>query len=285
MSATLESERMRRTAGIAALLLGAVPLGACDGRAAASSSKKTAAPAPGAAPARKAIEPAPSASTAPPAPAPAAARRLYAKTRFVWIRPLPDYAAEWIGYLWAGDSVALARETPVAGNGCKQWYAIEPRGYVCADDKRATLDVSDPELALVRRYARDPRSPNPHRYAESMGVQRYEKLPSPDEQRIREPALSKHLERVAASRVGPVNPLLDGVDLTDATEPAPVFPSLPIQIQIPKRAMRRDSTVAFFEQYLHEGRTFLLTADFAWVPKDRTKPYTPATFEGVHPRR
>ena len=102
-------------------------------------------------------------------PAVAAAPRVYARTRYVWIRPEPDASKEWIGYLWTGGSVALRSGKPVFGPGCMNWYAIEPRGYVCVDGNRATLDAkrcrvprrpavrARPELALaasIRRVAR-----------------------------------------------------------------------------------------------------------------------------------
>ena len=42
-----------------------------------------------------------------PASAAGEAPRLYARARFVWIRPEPNAGKEWIGYLWTGGSVAL----------------------------------------------------------------------------------------------------------------------------------------------------------------------------------
>src|SRR5690242_20291230 len=47
-------------------------------------------------------EPTPAAtSTAPERP------RVFAKSRFVWIRPVPDAKKDWIGFLWAGAAVEL----------------------------------------------------------------------------------------------------------------------------------------------------------------------------------
>ncbi|HEX7671440.1 MAG TPA: L,D-transpeptidase, partial [Polyangiaceae bacterium] len=215
----------------------------------------------------------------PPAPDDA---RVYAKTRFVWIRSTPDWGAEWIGYLWHGESVKLRAPGPVYGRGCGTWYAVLPRGYVCVDGKRATLDAKDPEYVEVKERLPHYESASPHRYAESMGAERYASLPDDYEQRVREPGLKAHLERVALARGGgKIDPTVAGIDLTPAGAEAVQFPSLPVQIQIPRRSLRRDSTVAYVEEYQHAGRSFLLTSDFAWVPKDRTHPYAPSTFHGV----
>ena len=80
--------------------------------------------------------------------------RVYAKTRFVWIRERPEWSSEWIGYLWAGGSVALVNGRPIYAHGCDAWYAVRPRGYVCVDHRRATLDAHDPEFPRSGHTAR-----------------------------------------------------------------------------------------------------------------------------------
>src|SRR5690606_11842663 len=95
--------------------------------------------------------PAADAGTNVPPLAPSSTRRLpvgeprvYAKTRNVWIRGKPTNQTQWIGFLWWGDSLPLREPDPIAGPGCATFYAVEPRGYVCVDGKRATLDPDDP---------------------------------------------------------------------------------------------------------------------------------------------
>ncbi|HEX3598008.1 MAG TPA: L,D-transpeptidase [Polyangiaceae bacterium] len=216
-----------------------------------------------------------------PAPATDDGPRVFAKTRFVWVRERAEWSSQWIGYLWPGESVKLASKKPIYARGCEAWYAVEPRGYVCVDGRRATLDRADPELATLARVplAAAP----PHRYAESLGVQRYEKLPDRAEQLAREPDLEQHLAFVDAARNGgAVDASLDGVDLSPATRDAVEFAKLPIDLQVPRNALRRDSTIAFLDEYRHDGRSFLLTTDLAWVPKDRVRPYDSVTFQGAH---
>jgi hypothetical protein len=168
--------------------------------------------------------------------------RIYAKTRHVWIRPEPDAQKQWIGFLWTGGSVKLKSETPIAGPGCANFYAIEPQGYVCADGERATIDPEDPVLKAILPYAPKTDTPTPHRYGESIGAPR-----------------RYHLE---------------GADI--------VFPTLPRTISEPRKQVKPRSTVAYSAETTANGQSYLLTADFAWVPKDKVVPYPEITFKGIH---
>jgi hypothetical protein len=204
------------------------------------------APTPSAAIERPVTAPAPAASS-PIVPARAAAEvadgpRIYAKTRHVWVRPEPSAEKQWIGFLWTGGSAKLKSETPVAGPGCAKFYAVEPQGYVCADGERATVDPEDPVLKAILPYAAKTGTAFPHRYAESIGAPR-----------------RLHLE---------------GAEL--------VFPTLPRTISEPRREVKARSTVAFSAETRANGQSFLLTADFAWVPKAKVVPYPEITFKGVH---
>lgn len=206
--------------------------------------------------------------------------RVYAKARFVWIREAPGDTG-WIGYLWLGGSARLRNQAPHYGAGCERWVAIEPRGFVCVDGTRATLDPDDPVLAAIQPYTPAIERAWPHQYAESRGVPRYEALPTRDQQRRREWDLEAHLARVAAARQGDVVPTLRGVDLRPAAEPPPVFPTLHSSTHEQHRELRPRSTLAYSHEALHQGRTFLLSADLMWVPKDRVSPYPKVTFRGV----
>jgi hypothetical protein len=207
--------------------------------------------------------------------------RLYAKTRYVWIRPFPDASTQWIGYLWHGGSVKLRSEKPVIGPGCEKFYAIEPRGYVCADGNRATLDPSDPVLRAIVPYSPDLTGAWPHRYAESLGAERYMTLPTRTEQRAREAGLEKHLEALLAARGGQASPAFEGIDFSP-TGIAPItFPTLPRDLQIKRNVLKRRSTIAYTREADHDGRPWLLSADFAWMPKDRVTLYPPVSFHGV----
>src|SRR6478609_2047857 len=171
----------------------------------------------------------------------ASVARVYARTRYVWIRPEPDASKEWIGYLWTGGSVALKSSKPVFGPGCLNWYAIEPRGYVCVDGNRATLDEHDPLYRAVLPYAPNLSSPWPHRYGESSGLT--------------------------------AEAVLVGAEVS--------FPLLPSAIHEPRNQWRRRSTVAFSREVSVNGHDFLLSSDFQWLPKASVTPYPIVKFQGV----
>ena len=77
------------------------------------------------------------------------APRLYAKTRFVWVKPEPG-AEGWIGFLWTGGSVKLRKEAPRSAAGCAtKWYPIEPRGWVCAAPRRRSIHLNRRPMSSI----------------------------------------------------------------------------------------------------------------------------------------
>jgi hypothetical protein len=227
----------------------------------------------------------PAAATAPAAvPIPAAAAdgpRVYAKSRFVWVWPEPSAQKQWIGFLWTGASVKLKSEVPRPGPGCKSFYEIEPYGFVCVDERKATLDANDPVYRALQPFAPKTDSPEPHRYAESLGVQRYIASPTPELQRRREPDLTSHLLEIEKARAGIVSKRLEGVDLALPSAGPPHLPELASGFFEDRRQLLPRSTVAFSTEARFGDRGFLLASDFAWVPKDRVKPYPKIGFHGL----
>jgi hypothetical protein len=175
--------------------------------------------------------------------------RLYPLTRNVWVRPHPSHADPWIGFLWFGSSVRLRDEPSMVGPGCGgRYHAIEPRGYVCVDGERATLNAADPTLIGVTRYAPNLASAWPHRYGESLGLRRYFSLPS---------------------------------EAPGADDETVLLPTLPKTLQMDRSEIGRRSTLAWSRERVHHGRSFLLSSDLTWMPKDRVKAYPTVTFHGV----
>ena len=257
------------------------------GRPASLTPPAVAVPAASVTPSASVAATAPRAATTPPSAAKQlphpddGAPRLYAKTRFVWIRSAPDVGTDWIGYLWSGGSVRLKSEKPRPGPGCENWYAVEPRGFVCVDGKRVTLDGKDPVLAALREYGGDLQQAQPHRYGESLGLERYDDLPTPELQRMREATFASHEKRVARARKGESEPSLRGVDLALPSEPPPEFPDFVRSVHEGRLRLLPRSTVAFTREALWNDRGFLLAGDYTWVPKDRVKLYPVVTFRGT----
>jgi hypothetical protein len=197
--------------------------------------------------------------------------RVYAKSRNVWIREAPTNDIDWIGILWFGSSVAIKDPNPIVAAGCSgQWYAVEPRGYICVDGDKATLDIDDPVLRAVAPYAPNLDSPWPHpHYGESLGAPRYNQLPSPEEQQLRE---AKYLKKPGATTLG---------EPVAAPSAAIALPALPRSMQADQAWVMPRSALAWTGEAAQGGRHWALTPDLAWVPQDRLTPYPKVTFRGV----
>ena len=227
-------------------------------------------------------ESAPSAAI-PPADAP----RVYAKSRHVWVRSMPTSKVQWIGYLWWGGSVKLRDEEPVAGDGCsKKWFPVEPRGWVCADDKEATLNPEDPELLAVYPYRGNVESAWPHKYAlVHAPLTIYEGLPGEELQQARERGYRGHIEMVRKSRKAGNSDIfadfLGKVDVSLSGKPAISLPALPKGLSEGRTRLVGRSAIAYVAEAEQGDRDFLLTADLGWIPKDRVELVEPSQFRGV----
>jgi L,D-transpeptidase-like protein len=122
--------------------------------------------------------------------------RVYPLTKNVWVFPQAAAQKSWIGFLWFGTSVRVRDPEPRRGPGCRgAWYAIEPRGYVCVDDVRATLDPEHPVVQGLTPLAANLASPWPHRYGEALDLRRSPALAS---EPLAAPALSDGYDRFKA---------------------------------------------------------------------------------------
>lgn len=239
------------------------------------------------------VDKAPSEAAAAPSAVAQEGARIYSKARFAWINPGPYPTRGWSGYLGLGGSVALrggsveAARTP--GEGCDAWYAVEPRGYVCAG-AAATIDPNDPVVAALRPHAPRTDSPWPYSYAESTGAPRYRALPSAKEQRRAEWDLAEHLANIAKVRaaegssddaIREIDEALVGVDLKPAgVAPPALFPFGDL-VREGRDRIVNGSTVAFTQVFDAQDRTWVVTSDQAYMPKDRLKPYPRSSFQGV----
>jgi lipoprotein-anchoring transpeptidase ErfK/SrfK len=142
-----------------------------------------------------------SASAGAPAPPsstgadPASGKPLIGVTAFVAVvYKEPRDTAKKLGYLRAGTKVPRSAE-PVGKTGCPGgWYAIEPRGYVCAGED-ATLDLDAPIL----KASKPPnlRTALPYHYAFVRAVlPMYMRVPTAEEQTKSEFKLKEHLDWV-----------------------------------------------------------------------------------------
>ncbi|HEX2731745.1 MAG TPA: L,D-transpeptidase [Polyangiaceae bacterium] len=187
-----------------------------------------------------------------------------------------DTSARVIGYLRSGASVARTSERVKGSGSCSHFYAIAPQGYVCASEVS-----TDPNHILVqaldRRPDRDAGLPYVYGQTRRTGPVLYNRLPTSQEQREREPE--------GNVRLGPA--------WRDLIEPAmPPFlsdnqPSLRLNghrrsdLSVASgRAIAR-SAFAFVHLFEAEGRAYGLATDLSLVPLDHLDFVRPSTFAGV----
>lgn len=226
-------------------------------------------------------------------PPPSDVPRVYALSRYVWVRAVPQGDVQWIGYLWMGGSVPIRGSSRVPGAGCAgEWTPIEPRGWVCVDNQRATTDPDSPMLRLLYPYRPRVETPFPHHYAAVHApLTRYAALPSREVQKARERGFTQHFEKVLAARssknitfpdhLGKVTVSLSG------REPPPFhllrsgLPDLPPGLSEGRINMVGRSAFAYAGRADSDDRTFLLASDMSWVPQDRVELLEPSEFQGV----
>ena len=211
-------------------------------------------------------------------------KRVFALVRNVWIYGEPSRSSQWVGFLWFGGYAKIKDKTIRAQNGCQHWVALEPRGYVCVDDEKATLNRQHPTLVGLLPYAPQMASSWPHLYGDAREAYRYEQLPSEIRQRSKE--WDFHIRRnqlEAHNKDGkelPENWL--GVDNTPSAKTLLKLPNYNSSIQMDHDFLKNGSTLAWIDEVRHEDRSFYLSADLRYVPKDRIAPYEDILFHGLH---
>jgi hypothetical protein len=210
----------------------------------------------------------------------------------VWISPEPLTKKHLValGNVRLGTSVELKSTKPIKGNGCARgWYAIEPRGYVCLN-QRTTLDMSDPYYLALRDVAPKRGELYPYTYAYSRGAPMYSRVPTPEEWKEAEMGLG---EPGTYAELGPwasghEELLLD--EKIQATDQVPWYfaggqrhvgggtrsTSVLVWKTIPNGSM-----LAYNRAFEMHGRVWLVTSDLTVVPADRVQPIKRHTFHGV----
>jgi L,D-transpeptidase-like protein len=243
---------------------------------------------------------APAAEAEPAAPPPAGPR-LLALRKEVAVYASPDARSPKLGYLRAGAAVERSEDS-VGRRGCPGgWYAIEPRGYVCAG-AAASLDLEGPVAELARRRP-DRAEGLPYGYVLTTWPSPpfYLKLPSAAEQRsvegdaavprtpgrgVEGDAAASRTPSVALASVKNDGKAADGAgEAPAALRDGAVVPSLSPNHYGPGalyegRALPRTG-LALLERFDWQGRPFGLTTDFLLVPLDRTRKVAASAFHGL----
>jgi len=228
---------------------------------------------------------APRATRADGVPRERSAQRIYSRAKTTWIWPKPRATTSPLGYVRVGESVRLKSPAKTPGPGCAEgWYAVEPRGYVCAG-RTSTLDANDRAVRAVQ-LLRTRDALLPFSYALSNGSPMYSRLPSREEwlreeRWLGEPGTfrpqswgNRGHERLAEARTvardSDVPWFLKEGDSAGAAS----------REDLVRRMIPHGSMLAYTRVFEHRGRKFALSSDGTVVPADRVRPYRESKFRG-----
>jgi hypothetical protein len=242
-------------------------------------------------------------------PVPAAdAPKLFITRHRTPVRARPEVEADVLGDLGLGARIPRSDE-PITKRGCEGgWFAIRPRGFVCAGAD-ATVDDNHPVATHDLRPHRD--RPMPYRYGRvtrEAGVS-YGAVPSAEQQSEAEPKLAKHkapkleqlglgandvplTEDARPNGLPVMQPTGEGVGedgrrtsktwwSTLGGEPLEPGMSLLGPSAPPTRVLKRRSGVALTTTFDIEGRRFGLMADGRLFPTDRLTPTLGTEWHGA----
>jgi len=134
------------------------------------------------------------------APAPERGPQLGITAFVTTIQEKPRKGSKKLGYARVGARLRRSEE-PASKKGCKKgaWYEVQPRGFVCVNDKDATLDLDAPILRAAK--GPDLLGTLPYRYGFVRAVlPLYLRIPSMKEQEKSEFKLKEHLEWYAENK-------------------------------------------------------------------------------------
>lgn len=202
-----------------------------------------------------------------------------------FVRALPQNSARAIGYLRVGASV-LRSDEPVGTTGCKGgWYAVEPRGFVCANDA-VTLDEKAAILSLAKPLAARG-EPMPYPYAKVKGAvpHYYTRIPTATDMRKVEGGEVK--ARIASAPKDPNFELLGPAIETPAylaeggRIPRPVGTAPRLRFWVHTGRADPNTRLAILSHFEAEGRRWAITSQLDLVALDRVSVIKPSSFRGV----
>jgi hypothetical protein len=205
------------------------------------------------------------------------------------IRLEPDWDALVIGSMRAGQTVRLAEPNPVSGSGATQckggWYAVKPRGYVCAGWRSIVGGQDDIRARAAAAVLPDGSNPTLYAVGVSIGAPRYLRIPTPEEQRRTEKNLDRHLAKLPAPDDHPggaIDPSPAGV-----APPAALtrYFSQPGRELTTREEAFTGMKVAWGREFDAAGRTWLVTPDLELIPKDKVRVEPIPVLRGIDLRR
>lgn len=210
---------------------------------------------------------------------------------YIW--PTPDRPKGHlpIGALRHGTSIPLRQPDPVPGGGCRsKWYAVEPLGFICADDT-TTLNLHSPYWKALSSMAPGP-GPRPYQYAFSTGTPMYMRVPTKAEQEDAERNLGpvqtfkpqgkwfRTYERLVntnpADKIKATGEIPSFFRNHQTVEGGPYHPAAKPRV----RFAPPGTALSWAQSFEAEGRVWVITPELLVVPADRLFPFSKSDFKG-----
>jgi hypothetical protein len=227
-------------------------------------------------------------------------RHLYVISGTVDVVETASAKAPVLGSLRAGGAVLLKMPATAVGSDsdCPQgWYAVVPRGFACGSN-RTTDDARSRSAEVLSEYKLSQHAALPASYGTAEVTPVYFRVPTWDEQLRSEPGLEEHLHKRAALREareaarawGDVSEAKDsdlyptGEELAEDVKagsfaplsPKPILPNSPVT-----GFLAPNAKVAWVAEFDAGGRTWLLTPELFFVPRDKVTRSVVSGFRGI----
>jgi hypothetical protein len=220
--------------------------------------------------------------------------RLFVVTGSTEVRADASRSAALLGAVRAGGSVEL--RAPVIATRtdreCPEgWFAVLPQGFVCGG-KGTTRDKLAPAVRIFAEYHLAPHAALPASYGIAAMTPVYYRVPTFDEQVRCEPGIEQHLHKLAAARAAgdasggkdtrDIYPV--GLEVPDDLRagslapfsPKPLLPDSPVT-----GLLNQGTRIAWVGELDAIDRTWLLTPDLLFVPRDKVNRAVVSGFHGV----
>jgi len=211
-----------------------------------------------------------------------------------YIYKKPEVKGLPLGYIRMGTAIPLLSTEPVEGSkGCARgWYKVKPRGYVCHDPRKTTLDLTDAYYQALAQFAPPKGVAFPYSYAFSNGAPMYSRVPTAAEAEKAERAFGPagsfvqlaewsagHEELIAR---GETISAKDSIPATFANHTRTVGANGAYDPkQLVWRVIPNGSMLAYARAFEQDGRVWLVTPDLMLVPADRMRPFRRSKFHGI----
>lgn len=192
-----------------------------------------------------------------------------------------------------GTSAPLLSTEVVEGKDCARgYYKVKPRGYVCLDPRKTTLDLNDPYFQALAQFAPSKSVAFPYSYAFSNGAPMYSHVPTTAEAEKAEkkfgPAGS--FVQLAEWSAGHEELIARGEKIAGKDQIPATFANHGRTVgangaydpnKLVWRVIPNGSMIAYARAFEQDGRVWLVTPDLMIVPGDRMRPFRRSKFHGV----